>query len=291
MLKHFLLGLSTFTAITAMTAMAGSALAAPPAEHFFGAELYKGARLSPSGRYVALRVGNAASRDSMVVLDSATLETVGGARIADMDIGAVRWVNDKRLVFNIVDYSVGPGDRNFAPGLYSISREGKELRQLVNHGFHEASSIGTNIKARMEPWNTYLMNEDGAQDSEFIYVERPVWPETNGFDIKRVDLLKLNTTSGYASFVDRPTTSQEWMLDHKGQPNLMLSEKQGKTTIHYRDGAGNWRDIASLPSYALSQDGIEPVGFLDDKHLLVKARRKGDKAALHTLELATGKVI
>jgi dienelactone hydrolase len=270
--------------------VAGLAQAAPPLEHFFETESFKDAKLSPSGRYVALRVGNSPGRDSLVVLDSATLENVGGARMADMDVGEVRWVNDDRLVFNIIDRTVGPGDRRFAPGLYSISRDGKALRQLVNHGFHEMSTIGTNIKTRLEPWNTYLLPQDGGQDSEFIFVQRPVWPETNSYAIKRVDLIKLNTVNGQSSFVDRPATSMGWMLDHKGQPSVMLSESEGNTTIHYRDASGSWRDIATIPSYALSKNGIEPLGFLDDKYMLVKARRNGDKAALHALELATGKV-
>ena len=276
--------------LSGLLAVAGLAQAAPPLEHFFGTEAFKDAKLSPSGRYVALRVGDATGRDSLVVLDSATLENVGGARMADKDVGAVRWVNDNRLVFNIVDRSVGPGDRRFAPGLYSISRDGKELRQLVNHGFSDMPTIGTNIKTRMEPWNTYLLPEDGGLDSEFIYVQRPVWPETNSYAIKRVDLVRLNTTSGQSSFVDRPATSMGWMLDHKGQPSVMLSEKDGKTTIHYHDAGSGWREIATAPSYALSKEGVEPVGFLDDRHMLVKARRHGDKAALHVLDLASGKV-
>lgn len=168
MIKYLILGLA---------AIAGGALAAPPAEHFFEAEHYKDAKISPSGRYLALRVGDSNSRDRLMVFDNATLTAIGGARMAEYDIDDIRWVNDERLVFTVVDHSVGPGDRRFAPGLYGINRDGKQLRQLVAHHFHEQSSIGTNIKTRMEPWNTYLLPGEGGQNSEVVYVQRVIWPE------------------------------------------------------------------------------------------------------------------
>ena len=282
MTKHLLAALAACSSLAC-------AAAPPPAQQFFESAFYKDAELSPSGRYVALRVGDVKMRDRLMVFDVEHLSLVGGARLSEYDIGDIRWVNDKRLVFTVVDHQAAPGDRRYAPGLYGINSDGKGLRQLADHTYYGAMSTGTHIRSRMEPWNTYLMPQDGAQDSDSIYVRRPIWEE-NGHVILRTDLVKLDTVTGQSTGVSRPTQAQSWMLDHKGQPTIMMSEKDGKETVHYRNAEGVWRELATFDAYGKGHSGIAPIGFYDDKRLLVKTRMKGDKLALHMLDLATGKI-
>nr|WP_308612973.1 alpha/beta fold hydrolase [Massilia eburnea] len=264
------------------------AQAAVPLQNFFAASQFKQAEISPSGRYLALRIGNDKLRDGMVVLDSETGAPVGGTRLDGLDVGQIRWVNDNRLVHTVVDHSLGPGDMRFAPGLYAIDRDGKNRRQLVQQAAY-MSSTGTQITHRIEPWNTYLMSDLGAQDSESLYLLRPVWDE-DSYALLRMDLIQLNTSTGLSRFVARPAAPSDWMLDQKGQPSVMVSEKDGQETVHYRDPAnGEWRELARFKSYGDGGD-ITPAGFIDDKRMLVRARLKGDKAALHVLDLASGKV-
>jgi len=279
----------TLSLLAALATLAPLSHAAPPAQQFFESPHYKDAKLSPSGRYLALRAGDNENRDSMAVFDTETLKPVGGKRLVDYDVGRIRWVNDDRLVFTVADNSAGPGDRYFAPGLYAMSRDGKESRQLAEH--HDSrQSVGTHIKTRLEPWNTYLMHGEGAQDSNTIYLERPIWTQKAGYDIERTELVKLDTVTGLSTVLAHPGISQGWMLDHKGQPAIMVSEKDGMETIHYRDAGGEWRSIASQGAYGRNLEGIAPIGFYDDKYLLVKTRKNGDKAALYRMELATGKL-
>ncbi|WP_374580041.1 alpha/beta hydrolase family protein [Pseudoduganella sp.] len=263
--------------------------APPPAQHFFEAPHFKQAMISPSGRYVALLVGDGKQRDGMVVLDTATRKTVGGARLEDSDIGEARWVNDQRLVFTIVDHRIAPGDKRFAPGLFGINRDGKELRLLADRD-NSREGTGSNITSRVEPWNTFLMNGRGAQDSEFLYVERPVW-DKHSYVIERTDLVRLDTSRGGSTIVSRPGPAQYWLLDHKGEPSIMAGTKDGVETVYYRDPEnGKWRALASFNTYEDKQDGFVPFGFYNDKHMLVRTRSGGDKNALHLLDLATGKL-
>ncbi|KQZ43150.1 S9 family peptidase [Duganella sp. Root1480D1] len=280
MIKYFLAGLAT---------AAGLAHAAPPAQQFFEEPRYKDARISPSGRYLALRVGDNNAKDSLAVIDTETLQVVSAKRVNNYDVGDVRWVNDERLVYNVIDNDAAPGDWRFAPGLYAMSRDGKESRQLADHRWAK-SNLGTHIKSRLEPWNTYLMNENGAQDSQFIYVRRPIWSQKPGYDIEHTELVKLDTVNGQSSLVTHPGVSQNWMLDQKGVPTIMISKKDGKDTIHFRDAAGEWREVATQAAYGVNEEGISPIGFYDDKRLLVKTRKGGDKAALYLMDLGTGKV-
>lgn len=282
MFKYLLLGLAAVGSL--------AYAAPPPAQHFFESAQFKSAKLSPSGRYIALRAGDTKLRDMLVVLDTETLTSIGGASYSDNDIGDIRWVNDKRLVYNVIDTKVAPGDRNFAPGLYAIDRDGKGRRQLADHAWPKMST-GTLIQSRSEPWNTYLLAAEGAQDSEYIYVRRPIWNRTSYYVIDRTELVRLNTSTGQSTQVARPEEPQRWMLDHTGEPALMMSENEGKQTLHHRDPASReWRALATFPTYGRSPGGMSPVGFMDDKRLLVKTRVKSDKAALHIFDLASGKL-
>lgn len=281
MLKYLLIGLA---------AVGGLACAAPPAQHFFEPAQFKNAKLSPSGRYVALRAGDSKLRDMLLVLDTETLAPIGGARHGGYDIADIRWVNDRRLVFNVVDTQTAPGDRNYAPGLYVIDRDGRGKRQLADHAGPKMIT-GTLINARSEPWNTYLLEEEGGQDSDYIYVRRPIWSDSNYYVVERTELVRLDTSSGHSNKLTRPEEPQGWMLDHNGEPALMVSEKEGNQTLHYRNPAnGAWRALATFPAYGSSPEGMSPVGFMDDKRLLVKTRVKSDKAALHIFDLASGKL-
>ena len=275
------------TYLASLAAVCGLAQAAPPAQQFFEAPHYKDALLSPSGRYVAVRVGTTNLRDRLLVFEIDTLAVVGGARLADYDIGQAQWVNDKRLVFNIVDYKAAPGDIRYAPGLYAINSDGKDLRQLADHGWEGRNSGGTMIKVRSEPWNTFLLEQAGAQDSNTIYVRRPVW-EQDGLALLRTDLVKLDTVSGQSSYVQHPASAQQWLLDQEGQPRVMVSERAGKASLHLRSAQGEWRTLATFGAYSGDSDHLEPVGFYDAQRLLVKVRQQGDKAALHLLDLASG---
>ena len=280
MIKYLMAGLA---------AMASLAQAAPPAQQFFEAALFKDAKLSPSGRYLAMRIGDKENRDAMVVYDAETLKVVGGGRLPDYDIAEIRWVNDERLVYTVVDRDTAWGDRRWGPGLHAINRDGSGGRQLVEHRGYQMTT-GTLIKSRVEPWNTFLMEEDGAQDSDSIYLQRPIWSEKSDHEIERVELVKLNTVTQQASLIPHPGVSQGWMLDHKGEPTIIVTAQDGKETIRYRDASGGWRELATQAAYGINMDGIAPMGFYDDKRLLVKRRQNGDKAALYLMDLATGKL-
>ncbi|KQV47602.1 alpha/beta fold hydrolase [Duganella sp. Root336D2] len=275
--------------LASLAAVAGLAHAAPPAKNFFESPQYKNAKLSPSGRYIALGLGDHEQRDAYVVLDTETLGIVGGGRLPDYDVDDIRWVNDTRLVYTVVDRNAAWGDTRFAPGLYSVSRDGKERRQLVEHRGMQFTT-GTLIKSRLEPWNTFLLDEDGAQDSEIIYLQRPVWSGKSDYEIERTELIQLNIATQQSSSITHPGVARSWLLDHKGQPSVLVSLKDGQETIHYRQANGEWRAIASQSAYGILDEGLAPIGFYDDKRLLVKTRKKGDKAALYLMNLATGKI-
>lgn len=64
-----------------------AAAAPPPAEAFFEAPALSGAKLSPDGRMVAMRVGGKGLRARLAVLDTATMMPAVVASFDDAQIG------------------------------------------------------------------------------------------------------------------------------------------------------------------------------------------------------------
>jgi dipeptidyl aminopeptidase/acylaminoacyl peptidase len=278
------------TIFSILLSLTASALAAPPpAKDFFENAQYSDARISPSGRYVALRVNDERQRDSLVIFDVAAMKVTGLARLEDEDIGEHRWLNDNRLVFNVYDRRSAMGDWRFAPGLFSVDRNGGNLRRLANRDRASENSTNSMIKNRAQPWNTYLLQQDSAQDSEILYVRRVIWRE-NTHEILRTDLVKLDASNGLGESVNRPAPAQGWLLDTKGEPRVMLSLAEGKETVHYRDAAsGEWRAVTTFNAYK-GKTYFAPLGFMGEQRMLVKSYSSGDKVSLGVFDLATGQM-
>ena len=120
-------------ASTAIAADAPTAPAAAPAiADFFDNPAFSGALLSPSGKYLAVRMGGKGLRDRLgvVTLRDNSVKVVGS--FSDADIGTFDWVNDERLVYTAVDRNVGQADARYAPGLFGVNRDGGKFLHLVS---------------------------------------------------------------------------------------------------------------------------------------------------------------
>lgn len=270
-------------------AQAPSAVSAPPpVEAFFGSSPFGGAILSPEGDFLAVRSGAKGRRDYLVVIDLKANTGKVVAEYSDADIGSFSWVNDHRLVYDLRDKELGPGDTRFGPGLYAVNRDGSDLVQLVERtggGITRGEPVGR----KLQPWNTFLL-PGGSKDSDDVYVSRPEIAETGV--VRTVSLLHLNTVTGQTEIVPRPATVQGWMLDNNGEPRLATGTEKDLTTLYYRDpGSNAWRKLASYNPYGLGKGAIVPVGFGPDRTLYVVTRADGeDTSSVHMFDPATGKL-
>jgi dipeptidyl aminopeptidase/acylaminoacyl peptidase len=270
-------------ALAAGLVQAQGAAPPPPAAHFFENPGFGAARLSPNGRLLAVRIGLPGKRESLAVIDLATSKAQQVALFTDIDVGRFEWVNDKRLVFNTTDKELGAGDVREGPGLYAVNADGTQMRQLAKRrGTPFISSPQPGAKA-MLPANTFMLGQFGKQDSDSIYVTQGGGGTT--------DLLRLDTTNARATEVPGPAGARAWFLDQDGEPRLATTLDKETMSLHVRDPDGKeWRKLASYPAYANGAFPFVPVGFGPDGQLYVQARAGKDISALHTFDLATGKV-
>ncbi len=160
------------TPAQAANATAPSALR-PPIEAFFENARYSAALLSPDARFLAVKLGTPNRRDTLVVIDLATMHAKPVAYFQDADIGNFDWVNDQRLVFDTRDKRIGQGDWEYAPGMFAVNRDGSDLLQLVSRSAIDDWNSGGKSKLEkiLLPYHTYLLGQSGAQDSDEIYAQ------------------------------------------------------------------------------------------------------------------------
>ncbi|CAN7588088.1 prolyl oligopeptidase family serine peptidase [Pseudoduganella sp. LjRoot289] len=264
--------------------------AAPPAEHFFDNPAFSQPKLSPDGKFLAFKGSRNGERTGLYALDLASRAIKGLMQYSDVDIDDFEWVNNQRLVFDTNDDKVAPGDMTKAPGMYAINLDGGEYRVLVDRSYSPASETGSMIKQRILPYNTYLLGQRGAQDSESIYVRRAHWDEVS-WDLDYFDLQRLNTLTGRAETLQRPGKVISWLLDARGEPRVAVAVQDGTASVLYRDGDGkSWRQLAAFPAYGDAPGRFWPLGFAADGKLYVSSRAGKDKEALHLYDVAKGQM-
>jgi len=268
-------------------APAAASTAPPPLSAFFGNSPFGDAKLSPTARYLAVRASAPGQRDFLMVID---LDSKNGKIIAnynDADINGFYWINDTRLVFDTHEKGVGPGDQRFAPGLYAVDHDGGRFAELASRTGRSANE-GSRTARKLLPVQSRIAGNVPWEGSDFTYVVSAVGTTRN--ELSHVDLLRVHTVSGQYTTVPRPGNTVGWLLDHKGEPRLAITDKDLTRTVQYLDPASRqWRALTSFPIHQETADTIEPVGFSPTGTLFVVARGKTGLKALHTFDIASGK--
>jgi dipeptidyl aminopeptidase/acylaminoacyl peptidase len=268
-----------------------TAPARPPIDDFFENPAFSGAQLSPNGKYLAVRIGARDKRDRLAVVTLADNSVKVIGNFSDADIGSFEWVNDERVAFTATDRSVAQGDVRYAPGLYAINRDATNFRQLVSRSgaaFIVYNSMGSRA-ADLLPWNTYMLGQKNAQDSEYIYVVNP--KRTGPGNVGDIGLQRLNTLTGRVKGFGSPGDSRGWLLDNNGEPRLTTTVDKGVTSIQYLDPATReWRKLVSFDTYVGGKGAFSPLAFGPDGTLYVVNHSGRDKSTVHTFDFATNTV-
>ncbi|WP_229219138.1 alpha/beta fold hydrolase [Duganella sp. BJB1802] len=277
------------SAALVLAACSLAAAAMPPAEHFFANPAFGTPQLSPDGKYLAVKSSTEGKRDRLMVITLDDRQAKVVAQFKDADIGRFRWVNNERLIYNVTDQSVGERDRRYAPGLYAVNRDGKGFRRLANRS--QPLLEDGDLAVEPLPWHTYMMTQDGAQDSDSVYVYdvnmgRPGEPQY-------IDLLQLDTVTGKTQAVPHPGQGSDWLLDQNGAPRLLdtLADNDNDTTTWYRDAASQqWRQLATKGRYLAQAGDFSPLAFGPDGKLYVVSYAGRDTSALYRYDPATQKM-
>ena len=269
----------TITLMMAFTATAALPQAAEPmvaVERFFQRPWLLEAKLSPSGRLLALTTARGAKRASLVVMSlGSTPEVKRIAQFADADIVHFDWVGDERLVFSVVDLESGSGeDRRLAPGLFAINADGSDLRRLVRR--RGQSFVGDSSRQdRTLDWNHLLLQVPLPQDvvrPDEVVIGRL---DGSGKELESVTPMWLNVRTGRTREMDlmsAPRRAVQWLFDSQGRPRVAITQNAGRQTIHWHGASDTaWRKLADS---AQLHSPFHPVA-VDDRGTLFVTHGEG----------------
>lgn len=262
--------------------MSHAGAARPAVESFFKNAKIADMKLSPNGRSVGMLVTADNGRVQLGVIDLTSMTPKIVASSADSDIGFFEWVNDERLVFGMADSQIAIGDKRLFSGLYAVNRDGSEQRMLASRSWEQRPTGGTIIERKILPVDTYLLDVDRSKQSDDVFVIRPVWDSV--YEMKAVNLLRLNTKTGTTTSFDRPGNSTSWTIDHTGVPRVTVIDEGKLDAVYYRDPANDkWRKIAEFDPFSV--DSFTPHSFGPDGTFYVIAQKGRDTEALYRYDL------
>ncbi|MDM4767309.1 prolyl oligopeptidase family serine peptidase [Pelomonas sp. SE-A7] len=221
--------------------------ALPNASVFFrGPELYE-AKLSPSGRMLAITTRRSGVRVGLFLIDLAQGSKPNRlAQFKDVDIWNIHWVNDERLLFSAVDYSRGSGSPEGAPGLFAIDTGNGEITELVQRETPIVSE--GSIRRRVLDLNHQLLwaPESAADaDGEQVLIAKlrdggsgmspflsPLW-------------LNIRTGRSQRGDLELPGGTRQLLTDSRGQPRLATTLDGRRQKLHWRGPQDKgWRVLA-----------------------------------------------
>lgn len=278
----------------ALTAICGGASAAdPPAripiEAFFRNPDISAAKLSPSGRWIAVAASVRTGRTFLTVLnvDGGPMKATVVANFSDGDINSFAWVNDDRLVFNTWDTQLPLNDQRFGPGLFSVRRDGSEMRTLIRGKYTPVISEGNSriVSQILEPNHALLTTtEDGSDD---VVVGEYRFNETG--ELTWIVPKRLNVVTGRATSLGlgTPPRTLDWVFDAHGDPRVATSTEAGQTTVNWRESVDKpWKVIARFPELESQLDAVEVDA---QNRLYVLAPSAAGYSVLKRFDFASGK--
>ncbi|MBC7942358.1 MAG: S9 family peptidase [Chitinophagaceae bacterium] len=245
------------------------------------------AKLSPSGRWLAVLAYPEGKRSVLLVLD---LDTPGAskpvARFTDSDIERFEWVGDERLVFDLVDLKEGSGNRRFGSGLFSIGRDGQGMRQLVKLEFNRNPESARIDSRQLHP-NHFLLHVPAGGGDEVIVGE---WVLDIVNDLRSIVPKRLNVVDGRVRSIAKgsPDRTYAWLFDAAGEPRVAVARDKGRTGVHWRaPGQDGWAEIASFD--ALRATWMPRFVDHEGQLWVTATDGKAETAVLKRFDFKTGK--
>lgn len=252
-----------------------------PVESFFRNPALSSPTLSPNGKQIAMAVPTQSGRMGLAVASVENPEKrVGIAQFEDADVRMVQWVNDQRLVFDLVDRNAELG-KQLGSGLYAVNADGSAFEWLIERtGNYRVT--GTPVKRPLVARNQFVrVLGDGSDD---VLITRwvpgkqywtPVMARLNTHTLATRDL-----PTG-----DAPDRAQEWLLDRKLQARGVTTWDGERTvTFYWREvNSLDWNKIASWDLFDPDPTAITPVGVDHSGRLYVTAVNPDSKDAVKAL--------
>ncbi|MDP3615287.1 MAG: hypothetical protein Q8R98_25905, partial [Rubrivivax sp.] len=236
--------------------------------------------VAPSNRHAAFLLVNDKGRQVAGVID---LEKPSDVKVvaayADANVTSVRWINDRRLVYEAYQPGalIDPG----GAGTFAVDLDGERRQQLISW-VNNNESTGTHIRSRVLTYGWHVWRSwDGRGDDVLAYRNVPSGiGDRAGRQLVRLD--SIHGTYRNLSF-DQPPFADTWGFDAQGELRLIGATRNGREKLFLRaSGQSEWAEIEDEAE--LSDRPLQPLYIEGDGTVIVLSRRGRDTLAMHTYD-------
>lgn len=244
-----------------------------PVTDFFKAPQFTEAALSPDGKHISMLTADQNDHLILSILDTETLKPRILARYADIDIGNVRWVNNRRVIYSLYDRKGAQGEVESGSGLFAADIDGNNQRQLIARNYAAERKAGIRTLS-----TSHSFFDTISGDTNDIYVIEYV--ESGSRRRGSQNLVRLDTVTGQKTVLPRPGEVDNWYLDEKDNLRIVTTWDKGHYTVLMKDEtAAGWHKL-----YEFAKDdpaAVRPEFIGQDGHFYVSAQQGKDTRSLY----------
>lgn len=269
---------ATALSLAIFAAQGQAATPLPPIADYFKLPAVSEPKLSPNGQYIAVS-SPVNGRLNLAIVDLESRKGTAITNFSSFDVQDIHWIGNDKLVFSLgqANSPTGPGQFD-GGGLFVVSRDGKESRQLAKT-VKETRASGQNVYRRME----FLKRVPGTDDEVLVSANLR---SADSEDVYRLDLRNGRTTLITGN---RPERADDWVLDNSRVPRVVTSwiKDTQKYIVHYRKDADSpWQEI--MRTDLVKGPSFKVLGFLaDNKTLMVAGNPGRDTMAVYRFDPET----
>lgn len=246
---------------------------------------YYSVKLSPDAKHIAIGVIHE-GKQRLAVIDSQTFQPVGGASFGGIEeVGNFHWVNDKRLVIQMLQKEPWETEALFYGELYAVDLDGKRGKIIYGYRAGEKQT-GTNLSTNknVRGWGeviNYLPD-----DEKNILISSTPQSKSGGI---YPTVHKLNVKSGKLGPViaRSPVGFADFMTDKQGNVRAVIGvdEDFNKRAYLFDYETKDWTEVSSEFGGAFTPLAIDDSG----DNLFYIDNYQQDKTGVFKLNLTTGK--
>ncbi|HVP69166.1 MAG TPA: S9 family peptidase [Anaeromyxobacteraceae bacterium] len=240
-------------------------------------------RVSPRGTHLAV-IGTEDGRRSLMFFDLATRRQISGIRPdANSMIGDFRWVNDDRVVAEVLTTDGSLALPRRTGEIYAVSADGHGGRLVFGYRAGEMQA-GSHIR-RGEPdaAAASILARLRGDDRHVLIAAVPFWEQGD----RSARLYRLDVYSGVKDEVcTAPIRNASFLTDENGEARISWGDDaRVRRRFFYREPGGPWRELATLPG--LTPRSV-PRGFVSRDRTLYVEEPGNTGFALYAVDLDRG---
>ncbi|QDP00673.1 alpha/beta hydrolase family protein [Thalassotalea sp. PS06] len=243
------------------------------------------AKISPDGKHIAIRTLHEGKYILAFVRTDDKKLTFTFKMSGKQQVGNYRWVNNERVVIDVLSTYGALGQTYDTGRLFAINYDGSRPKAIFGTSQGVSEGKITRKKKVGNGWASVLSLYE-KNDKEIIISIQP-WKRRH-LEPSPAEVIKLNVYNGHQKKIMRsPGRGNNILLDHNDEVRFATGiEGYGETRLYYREPKGEWQDFDT----GIKADETIVQGFsADNKNVYFIAYKDGDTGTLYSFNLETKK--